>query len=122
MASRSVQIHFQNNTNNQLTLMTNVNKALSHGIWSQNDQPPATISPGTTVQFGSESSGFATGTTGALQYQIDGTHVTVIIMWNNPYAGSNEYGILIFPPSSTFTGSHSGGSEDNANVTYVLNG
>ncbi len=114
MASRSVQVHLLNNTNSVLILKT---ASLSNGEWSQNDQPPQTIAAGQqSAQWGSESDGAMTGTAGSVIYTI-GSGGQVQLNWDNPYFGSNSYSCSA---SSGFTCDYTGGSEDNANITFTL--
>lgn len=114
MASRSVQILFNNNTNSALTLQS---ATLQHGVWTQNDTPPATIAAGAqNVPFGSESDGTATGTQGTVVYQM-GTVGTVTLNWDDPFSGSNSYSSSV-PPG--FACPFIGGDGNNANVTFTL--
>jgi len=114
MASRSVQVHFNNTTNDVMTLK---NSYLSHGVWSQDDLPPQQITAGAqNIQWGSESNGLMTGTEGYATYTL-GTGGDVTLNWSNPYVGSNSYSSSA-PAGKSCT--YAGGSEDNANVTFTL--
>ena len=68
-----------------------------------------------TVSFGSESDGFATGTEGFVVYASDVGDFR--IGWDNPFIGSNGFGIAT-PPG--FGGSHTDESGNNANVEVFL--
>jgi len=114
MASRSVQVHFNNNTNSVMTLKK---AALSHGVWSQDGEPPQSIAAGAQkIPWGSESEGLWTGVEGYVTYML-GTGGEVTLNWDNPHLGSNSY-------SSSAPGGYScacsGGSEDNTNITFNL--
>ena len=114
MASRSVQVHFKNNSDSVLTLKK---AALSHGEWSRDDQPPSSIEGGEqNVQWGSESDGFMTGTEGYATYTL-GSGGELTVNWDNPYYGSNSYSCSA---PGGYSCNHSGGGEDNSNVTFTL--
>lgn len=98
MAARSFSITIQNWTGRQ---WQRSDVRLLHGEWSQQGQlqPPDTINklhlndegdarPG-VVFFESESDGFATGTEGTVNYTT--AEGTVILHWNNPFVGGNEF-------------------------------
>jgi hypothetical protein len=113
MTSRSATITFINNTDLTLTL---INARLSHGVWSHNLYPPEKIEPHGKATWASESDGPMTDTEGTVTYASNAGG-DVSIVWYIPYAGSNSYGTSA-PKGYTLT--HSGGSENNANVTFTL--
>lgn len=116
MASRSMGITVHNFINPPIQLIRK-DMGLSHGIWSNNGGavPPEKIDPFQTVWFGSESDGFATGTEGFVLYSsnIGDFHIG----WDNPYVGSNGFGVDT-PPG--YGGSHTNESGNNANVEVFL--
>lgn len=122
MAVRSVQINFENYLDTNLSLNPK-SVELDHGIWVS--QPPSSIpkaeggAPG-KVSWTTESNGFATGTEGSCSYAFydaSSQHVYYIdIHWDNPFTGSNSYSIST--PGDIVNVSYSGGSGDNATVTF----
>jgi hypothetical protein len=77
--------------------------------------PPEKIDPHGRATWGSESDGFMTGTEGTTTYASSAGDIT--ITWDIPFAGSNSYSSSA---PKGYTLSHSGGSEDNAHVTFTL--
>src|SRR5262249_49740290 len=80
MAQREQIVYLHNKTNQRLTLDEAI---LDHGDWwsdsppdvswsgaTWSDSPPPVIEAGTTVGWGSQSGGVATGTEGRVTYQI----------------------------------------------------
>ena len=114
MSARSTTVKLQNTTDFTLTL---INAELDHGIWSQNQYPPRTIGPKSEGSWMSESDGFMTGTEGSVTYQLSDSKGNVYIEWDNPYIGSNSYK---HTAPAGFEISQSGGSGDNAVVTFTL--
>jgi hypothetical protein len=115
MSARSVEIKFVNDTDYELDL---VNAKLSHGEWVPNRYPPEKIHPMSTVEWGSESKGFMTGTEGLVTYSISApAKGNVEAKWDNPYAGPNGYG---HKAPKDFTLTHTAGHGDNAKVTFTL--
>ncbi len=90
--------------------------SLSHGVWND-ATPPQQIATSTTASFGSHSSGFMTGTQGEVQYQL--TQGEATITWDNPYSGSNSYSCSV---PAGYTCAWTGGSGNNASVTFTLGG
>ena len=114
MASRSVQIHFFNNTNTTLSLM---DSNLGHGQWSDSDTPPQQIVPNAqNVQWGSESAGLATGTQGSVTYALSAGG-TVVISWDNPFSGSNGYSIQA---PAGYQARYTGGDGNSTQVNFYL--
>jgi len=114
MASRSVQVHFYNNTNTTLSL---ISSSLAHGEWSDNDAPPQQIAPNAqNVQWGSESDGLATGTQGSVSYALS-SGGTVTISWDNPFSGSNSYSIQA---PAGYQGTYTGGDGNSNQVSFYL--
>ena len=124
MAARSFLITVQNFTGK---LWQRSNLGLSGGEWSNGGGlvPPEQILkisldddgnaiPG-VVQFGSESDGFATGTEGFVQYESD--IGTFYIGWNNPFVGSNGFGVAV---PDGFRAEYGDISGNNANVTVTI--
>ncbi|HMF18242.1 MAG TPA: hypothetical protein VKE98_13610, partial [Gemmataceae bacterium] len=87
-AFASVNVTFQNLTPSILTLVDQPDP--DHGTYV-NPQPPATINPGATANWRTESSGTLTGTEAHLTYQIgnDPTLQTTL-HWDVPTAGDNS--------------------------------
>lgn len=118
-AARSVLVTLSNQTNNTLYLWYD---HVGSGIWTQ--QPPASIPPGATVLFGTESNGFMTGTSGNVSYYLSsstaGWAKYFTLYWNDPYVGSNSYKVKTFGLDGLFHIVKSGGSGNNAQVTFTL--
>ncbi|NKY31327.1 hypothetical protein [Nocardia gamkensis] len=87
MAARSYWVRVYNYTGTDLTL---TNKALQHGVWSNNGgaTPPDVIPEGRRAEWGSESDGLATGTEGEVVYASAAGEFKVY--WDNPYVGSDQ--------------------------------
>ncbi|KAN0008803.1 hypothetical protein ACTFIU_002096 [Dictyostelium citrinum] len=90
-ASRSVRVSIYNTTNKKLVLKSH---PITSGSWRV--QPPETILPLSTVEFGSESSMMGSTEAGSI-YTIDGSEGTFEFFWNNPYFGRK--GFRKIPPS-----------------------
>lgn len=114
MSARSTTVTLQNTTSDTLTL---TNAHLDGGIWSQNQYPPATISGDSKGTWMSESDGFMTGTQGSVTYQLPESQGSIYIEWDNPYVGGNSYK---HTAPAGFEINQSGGSGDNAVVTFTL--
>jgi hypothetical protein len=118
-AARSVIVTLSNQTNNTLYLWYD---NVSSGIWTH--QPPASIPPGGTVLFGTESNGFMTGTSGMVNYYLSSStgywYKYFKLYWNNPYIGSNSYKVETFGLDGLFHIVRSGGSGNNTQVTFTL--
>lgn len=93
------------------------NFGLSHGMWKKNSNavPPEIVEAYQSVSFGSESDGFATGTEGHVVYTSN--QGDFHIGWNNPFVGSNGFGVAV-PPG--FRGIHTDISGNNANVEVFI--
>ena len=87
MAARSTLIRLHNRT---LNVLTRTDANLDHGQWTDPNQPPAVILPGTTVFIESESDGTATGTEGTVRYASNNGG-ELYFHWDNPFAGVNSY-------------------------------
>jgi hypothetical protein len=115
-AARSTWVIVRNNSKWTLSAP---NYYLTSGVWTV--KPNSVILPGQESSFGSESSGFMTGTRGVVDYFANnGQEITMI--WSNPYVGSNSYTVWI---SGTASGgkilvTRSGGSGNNAVVTFTI--
>ena len=70
-----------------------ISDQLDHGVWTNNNMPPSRIEAGETVSWESESDGIATGTEGEVQYQIEGTSITMNLHWDDPFVGANSFDI-----------------------------
>ncbi|SCZ29366.1 aegerolysin family protein [Afifella marina] len=122
-AARSTLVQFQNGTN---AFLTRQSWNLAHGIWTEDMLPPEQIGAGSaaqplTVSWESESDGFMTGTEGSVTYLLQDGQTTLYVYWDNPFVGSNGYDIKLDGPlSSDYSVDHSGGSGDNATVTFSL--
>jgi hypothetical protein len=64
---------------------------LAHGIWTEGRIPPEHIPNRSRAHWQSESQGFATGTEGWVRYGFQEGDVK--IWWNNPFVGSNNFGV-----------------------------
>ena len=115
MAQRSVQIVFVNQTSENLAL---ISTSLQHGSWS--GSPPQTIAPKSNTTWGSESSGFATGTTGNAIYALQSNPSQLVSMnWDNPFVGTSSYSAS-GPTTGYSVTTDPGNSGNNATVTYTL--
>lgn len=127
MAQRSFWITVENNTGFVWRLLYS---GLSHGIWTSGG-PPTQIDKSTLdeynnpvsghAEFGSESSGFATGTEGYAVYVVDPVGAlplgTMRIVWDNPFVGSNEFSVDLSPHFKHGSFDKSG---DNATPTVTI--
>ncbi|GGR51058.1 hypothetical protein WEB32_34810 [Streptomyces netropsis] len=119
-AARSTEVKFHNGTGCQLIRQS---YGLDHGIWSQGQEPPHTVSNTQDVSWKSESNGFMTGTEGSVTYRTSNCEEgwrndrPVRFHWNNPYAGSNGYDID-GTDRGAFREVRQGGSGDNALVLW----
>jgi hypothetical protein len=120
MAARSTRITIRNRSDMQF-IVSGVGTGLEGGVWSDGGKPePGTLLLETmdlTIQ--SESSGFATGTTGTI---VMTTTIPGIgpfeFSWDNPFVGSNEYFIKQSPGGlDTF---YEGGEGDDAVVVVTI--
>ncbi|MET8544740.1 aegerolysin family protein [Kitasatospora sp. NPDC004799] len=118
-AARSTTIRLHNGTG---CTLYRTDYSLSHGIWTQGQEPPQWLGNTGEAVFQSESNGFMTGTEGTVTFTAQGcedgwrNNATVRLHWNNPYAGSNSYdddGTT----RNIFRTTREGGGGDNA---YVL--
>lgn len=112
MAARSISIVLHNTTDQDLTLTSS---DLPHGTWT--NQPPDNIGPQADASWESESDGVATGTQGSVVYSIGGSGDSVLIGWDNPFAGTNKFSINL---SSGYALYQSGWDGDNASIEYTL--
>jgi hypothetical protein len=119
--ARSVFVQVDNWTQCEMDFVT---ADLTHGTWSGNNFPPSVITNSTWGVWGSESSGFATGTEGYATYQLfhcvnpANNYKWVNFHWDDPYTGSNSY-----DNNGTSAGvniTRSGGGGDNAVVQFVV--
>jgi hypothetical protein len=114
-ASRSVDVYFDNQTDIMLTRRT---FGLAHGIWTNDKVPPEQIAGQTKAYWRSESDGFMTGTEGFAEYYPGVDLESIVrVIWDNPWLGSNKY---TESAPSGYKISHSGGSGDNATVTFTM--
>lgn len=81
MAARSIHIKLHNRTNfNLLRTETSVDSGIAKGY------APAFIEANSTVEFGSESNGFMTGTEGWVKFVIqEPKMIKIYFHWSNPY-------------------------------------
>jgi hypothetical protein len=119
-AARSVKTTFFNDGNCTFDL---TGATLYHGIWSI--YPPITIYPHASVVFGSESNGLFTGTEGVVHYAPQpgcaNNPPSFTLYWDDPYVGSNSYSWGFNSPNpGGWKLTMSGGSGDNASVSYHL--
>ncbi|HEY3008546.1 MAG TPA: hypothetical protein VGJ63_10870 [Micromonosporaceae bacterium] len=90
-AARSVVVTMKNDTP---CLMELYNFASPHGEFIPGGEMPRSVMPGATVQWGTESNGFMTGTEawGEFTMWYCGLNYALVhFHWNNPYVGSNSY-------------------------------
>src|ERR1700733_13747574 len=119
MASRSTQVIFQNRTNTNFALVKTSDN-LDHGIWTTR---PADF-VGDSAEWEAESSGFATGTAGSVDYEVKLADLSIALSmhlsWDNPFDGSNSYEATVAPPGQPdgtgFSIGFFGGGGDNATV------
>ncbi|TFL07191.1 hypothetical protein BDV98DRAFT_557421 [Pterulicium gracile] len=118
-ASRSVLVKF---TNSSVAFLGRTSWKLDHGIWTDDSLPPENIAMGgVTVSWESESDGFMTGTEGSVVYTFPDGQTTITIYWDNPWATGNVYSVTLSGPlSSQYSGTYTGGSDDNATVEVTL--
>ncbi|MFD8979027.1 Crystal protein ET79 [Streptomyces sp. NPDC059564] len=114
--ARSTAVALTNSTTQHLTRLRS---GLDHGCWSTNSLPPDYIARGVATSWTSESCGFATGTQGHTTYKITGTNDEVTLRWDNPFSGSNSYSC---DAPSGYSCNWSGGSGNNASVSFTLSG
>ncbi len=112
MAARSISIVLHNHTDQDLTLTSS---DLPHGAWTQ--KPPDNIDADADGSWESESDGIATGTQGSAVYAIGGDGDSVLISWDNPFAGTNKFS---FNLSSGYALYQDGWEGDNASIEYTL--
>jgi hypothetical protein len=112
MAARSISIVLHNTTDQDLTLTSS---DLPGGTWTQ--QPPDNIGPTADGSWESESDGVLTGTQGSVVYSIGGDGDSVLIGWDNPFAGTNKFSINL---SSGYALYQTGWDGDNAAIEYTL--
>lgn len=112
MAARSTSIVLHNNTDQDLTLTSS---DLPHGTWTR--QPPDNIGGTADGSWESESDGIATGTEGTVVFAIGGNGDSVLISWDNPFAGTNKYKFNLSPGWALY---QAGWEGDNATVEYTL--
>ncbi|MFF7727141.1 hypothetical protein [Streptomyces sp. NPDC008001] len=118
-AARSTHVKFHNGTGCQLNRQS---YGLDHGIWTQGQEPNATVYNKGDDYWQSESNGFMTGTEGSVTYRTSNCEEgwrndrTIRFHWNNPYAGSNGYDTN--GTDSAFRNVIEGGGGDNALVLW----
>ncbi|KAL6900615.1 crystal protein ET79 [Trichoderma evansii] len=89
---------------------------VSHGEWSQGLNPPKLISANSQASFQAESAGFMTGDEGSFSYSNPSVG-TFNCSFDNPFSGSNDYSETA---PAGYIAIRSGGSGDNAEVTWTL--
>jgi len=118
-AARSTNVTLVNQTGCDLNL---TGQHLSHGRWSID--PPSFIAYGGQATWRSRSAGIATGTEGRVTYRTSDCDIRdlkqkdVRLHWNNPFVGGNSYDYNGTDPA--FRAPHSGGSGNDANVTFFV--
>lgn len=116
--ARSVVVNLRNTTGSTLSLL---DAQLSGGIWTPGLEPPPSIKPGSNITFGSESSGFATGTEGLGIYISDGPgRCNLLLHWNNPFAGDNSYSASVSLPIFYSVVSEGDGKGNDATITWII--
>ena len=117
LAHISVTSTFVNNSGSALI---GISDQLDHGVWTNNNVPPSRIEAGETVSWESESDGVATGTEGEVQYEIEGTSITMNVHWDDPFVGSNSFDITGLDNVGYHT--TAGGEQgDNVSASYSIN-
>lgn len=110
MSARSVTMQIVNETSLELN---RTNASLSHGEWSTNRYPQASIGGNTKSSlFESQSDGFMTGTQGTVTYNNDFT-----FNWDDPFSGSNSIGYNV-PKGYKCSQDISG--DDNCTVIWTI--
>ncbi|KAH7193882.1 crystal protein ET79 [Fusarium flagelliforme] len=112
MPARSTFATIINNTSLELELEKD---SLSHGEWSDGQDPPSSIAPNNQGTLQAESAGFMTGDEGSLIYSSDAGIFT--FQFDNPWNGSNSYDET---SPDGYTVNRSGGGGDNASVTWTI--
>jgi hypothetical protein len=85
-AFRDINVEFTNRSDSELTL---VSAELGGGCWVA--QAPARVLLGQTVDIISESCGVLTGTEFRVIYRLDRTGQTLVLHYNNPAVGSDDF-------------------------------
>ena len=111
--TRLIKITVINQTNVQFNLDS---KSLDHGIWSLHLEPPQYIDANSSVWFQCESAGFMTGCQGNVTYRA-GDLGQFNLRFDNPFAGSNDYGETI--PAGLKV-KREGGGGDDAGVIWTF--
>lgn len=90
---------------------------LDHGIWSNDGGfvPPERIPHRSRARWESESNGFATGTQGHATYTSSSGDVG--FFWDDPFVGSNSFGVNHSPDIAANWGDISG---NNAAITVTI--
>lgn len=116
MAARSYWIQVTNLTGLTLEL-DRAKTGLKHGQWSNNGSatPPDVAKNGQTIEFGSESDGFATGTEGQAVYASSAGDF--LIYWDNPYVGADETSVQT---PNGYTSNKEDSKGNNATLSVVL--
>jgi hypothetical protein len=114
VAARSVLVSFTNATGFVLGKWW---EGLDHGVWTDDIEPPQTITPGETVTWMSESDGFATGTEGRVQYTVGDGGSVIELHWNNPFVGANTFDEHCIGGWSLL---RSGGDGEDAKVSWTF--
>lgn len=85
-AFRDINVEFTNRSDSELTL---VSAELLGGCWVA--RPPDRVLLGQTVDFISESCGVLTGTEFRVTYRLDRSGQTLVLRYNNPAVGSDDF-------------------------------
>jgi hypothetical protein len=118
-ATRSVVLDISNTTNRTLILQGEGH--LDHGIFRE--PPPFEIPPRTNRLFTAQSSGFATGTEGNVQYRLNDDGGTIFHLdWVNPFIGGNESSCRVegVQGSQYITAKVTGGGNTKVQMRYLL--
>lgn len=99
---RSVVLIFENNTTLRLE---KAGDDQDHGGFAAT--PLNVVKPKQAQIFGAQSKGFMTGVKGRLTYRLkreESPELFVDIVWNNPFAGNNEAGAMVYFRGPTLPG------------------
>jgi hypothetical protein len=95
-AFRDINVEFTNRSDSELTL---VSAELGSGCWVA--YPPARVLLGQTIDIITESCGVLTGTEFQVTYRLDRSGSTLVLRYNNPAVGSDDF-IELAPPGYGF--------------------
>ncbi|MFE5819939.1 hypothetical protein ACFQ6S_41860 [Streptomyces sp. NPDC056479] len=109
---------------NNVTSVPLVYEDSGHDHGGFRETPSGAIQPRATGLFGSRSKAFSvgTGTEGWVRYRLDSEGTSLIVMWDNPYAGSNECSAKVEGPHADWyaTVAISGAGDKGAHQRFII--